>query len=142
MADGDATNARIEAISESLIDLATALEQQHHDLRLALDVLVQLAAKVDQSTAALAPLNGMEVGALMGATQAAWLRLEQRLESEFTDIQRQLRTLSGTEAAATATPAITSPVSTASSPGASGDQLRRAATSLRATVRSLRRTRP
>ena len=36
---------------------------------------------------------GFEAGAVMGAAQAAWNRLEQRLDSEFDDLGRQLQSM-------------------------------------------------
>lgn len=72
---------------------------------------------------------GFEAGAVMGAAQAAWNRLEQRLDTEFDDLGRQLQSM-GTiieQALATAEAAANRPVVT-------GDQLRRAATSMKDTV--------
>ncbi len=134
----DATLERLDAIAASLQEVAEAVRQQREDLQVALEVLVELGARVDQGPGtAVAPAsaaNGVEVGALMGATQAAWLRLEQRLDSEFGDIHRELRSLSGLteQTRATALEAAHRPVVTSA-------QLRKATTSLRESVRALRR---
>jgi len=79
---------------------------------------------------------GFEAGAVMGAAQAAWNRLEQRLDSEFDDLGRQLLSM-GTvieQALATAEAAASRPVVT-------GDQLRRAASSVKDTVLGASRSR-
>lgn len=79
---------------------------------------------------------GFEAGAVMGAAQAAWNRLEQRLDSEFDDLGRQLHAL-GTlveQALATAEAAANRPVVT-------GDQLRKAASSVKDTVLGASRSR-
>ena len=126
----------LDAIAAALVEVAAAVEQQRTDLRLALEVLVEVATKLDGPGTALAPTaNGVEVGALMGATQAAWLRLEQRIENEFSEIHRQLGSMSGS-----AGPAIAPPLQVDES-GATADQLRRAASSLRESFRGLRRQR-
>jgi hypothetical protein len=79
---------------------------------------------------------GFEAGAVMGAAQAAWNRLEQRLDNEFDDLGRQLLSM-GTvieQALATAEAAANRPVVT-------GDQLRRAASSVKDTVLGASRSR-
>jgi hypothetical protein len=79
---------------------------------------------------------GFEAGAVMGAAQAAWNRLEQRLDTEFDDLSRQLQAM-GTvieQALATAEAAANRPVVT-------GDQLRRAASSVKETVLGASRSR-
>jgi chromosome segregation ATPase len=79
---------------------------------------------------------GFEAGAVMGAAQAAWNRLEQRLDSEFDDLGRQLQSM-GTiieQALATAEAAANRPVVT-------GEQLRRAASSVKDSVLSASRSR-
>ena len=72
---------------------------------------------------------GFEAGAVMGAAQAAWNRLEQRLDTEFDDLGRQLQAMGSVieQALATAEAAANRPVVT-------GDQLRRAASSVKDTV--------
>jgi hypothetical protein len=72
---------------------------------------------------------GFEAGAVMGAAQAAWNRLEQRLDTEFDDLSRQLQAMGSVieQALATAEAAANRPVVT-------GDQLRRAASSVKETV--------
>jgi hypothetical protein len=79
---------------------------------------------------------GFEAGAVMGAAQAAWNRLEQRLDAEFDDLGRQLQSMAAIieQALATAEAAANRPVVT-------GDQLRRAATSVKETVFGAGRTR-
>ena len=79
---------------------------------------------------------GFEAGAVMGAAQAAWNRLEQRLDTEFDDLGRQLQSM-GTvieQALATAEAAANRPVVT-------GDQLRKAASSVKDTVLGASRSR-
>ena len=80
--------------------------------------------------------GGFEAGAVMGAAQAAWNRLEQRLDTEFDDLGRQLQSMAALieQAAASADAAATRPV-------VSGDQLRKAAGVVKDTVVSAGRTR-
>jgi hypothetical protein len=139
--DGDPTLERLDAIAAAVAEVGAAVERQAEDLRLALEVLVQLAQKLEDPAPGsdLAAGNGVEVGALMGATQAAWFRLEQRLESGLSDIDRQLRSLSRPSAPAPTTPAPA--LGSGQRPTATGDQLRRAASSFRESVRGLRRSR-
>ena len=79
---------------------------------------------------------GFEAGAVMGAAQAAWNRLEQRLDTEFDDLGRQLQAMGAVieQALATAEAAANRPVVT-------GDQLRRAASSVKDTVLGASRSR-
>lgn len=79
---------------------------------------------------------GFEAGAVMGAAQAAWNRLEQRLDTEFDDLGRQLHSMGSLieQALATAEAAASRPVVT-------GDQLRRAASSVKETVLGASRSR-
>ena len=79
---------------------------------------------------------GFEAGAVMGATQAAWNRLEQRLDAEFDDLGRQLQAMSTLveRALATAEAAAHRPVVT-------GEQLRRTASSVRDAVVQANRSR-
>jgi hypothetical protein len=44
---------------------------------------------------------GFEAGAVMGAAQAAWTHLEQRLEAEFDDLGRQLQAMASVIGAGT-----------------------------------------
>jgi hypothetical protein len=85
------------------------------------------------------PLAG--VGAVMGATQAAWARLEQRLDTELDDLTRQLETiaaliqdLSASSPAIAASPEIKSQAITA-------EQIRQAASSLKESVMNATRAR-
>ena len=79
---------------------------------------------------------GFEAGAVMGAAQAAWNRLEQRIDTEFDDLGRQLHSMGAVieQALATAEAAANRPVVT-------GDQLRRAASSVKDTVLGASRSR-
>lgn len=81
-------------------------------------------------------VGGFEAGAVMGAAQAAWNRLEQRLDSEFDDLGRQLQSMTllieqatvGREAAG-------------NRPVVTGDQLRKAASVVKKAVISASRSR-
>lgn len=81
--------------------------------------------------------TGFEAGAVMGAVQAAWTRLEHRLETEFDDVGRQLEAMATLieQAASSAEEAA------AHRPVVTGDQIRRAASSVKDTVLSAGRTR-
>lgn len=70
-----------------------------------------------------------EAGAVMGAAQAAWIRLEQRIEAEFDDLARQLQTMTALveQSLATAEAAANRPVVTS-------EQIRRTATSVKDAV--------
>ena len=79
---------------------------------------------------------GFEAGAVMGATQAAWTRLEQRLDAEFDDLGRQLQAMVALiERTATLAEAV------ANRPVVTGDQLRRAASAMKESVASAGRSR-
>ena len=79
---------------------------------------------------------GFEAGAVMGATQAAWTRLEQRLDAEFDDLGRQLQAMVVLiERTATLAEAV------ANRPVLTGDQLRRAASAMKESVASASRSR-
>lgn len=82
---------------------------------------------------------GFEAGAVMGAAQAAWNRLEQRLDHEFDDLGRQLQAMAALieQAVSTAEAAEAA----ASRPVVTGDQLRKAATSVKDTVLGASRSR-
>jgi type II secretory pathway component PulM len=74
-------------------------------------------------------MGGFEAGAVMGAAQAAWNRLEQRLDHEFDDLGRQLQSMASLiEQAVTTAEAAEA---AASRPVVTGEQLRRAATSVK-----------
>ena len=79
---------------------------------------------------------GFEAGAVMAATQAAWTRLEQRLDAEFDDLGRQLQAMVVLiERTATLAEAV------ANRPVLTGDQLRRAASAMKESVASASRSR-
>ena len=79
---------------------------------------------------------GFEAGAVMAATQAAWTRLEQRLDAEFDDLGRQLQAMVVLiERTATLAEAV------ANRPVLTGDQLRRAASAMKESVASAGRSR-
>ena len=86
-------------------------------------------ADIGQRNAPAAQPAGFEAGAVMGAAQAAWNRLEQRLDTEFDDLSRRLDALDRVvESAALHAEAA------ASRPVVSGEQLRRAASTMKTTV--------
>jgi len=74
-------------------------------------------------------VGGFEAGAVMGAAQAAWNRLEQRLDTEFDDLGRQLQAM-----AALIEQAVATTEAVANRPVVTGDQLRRAASAVKDTV--------
>jgi len=80
--------------------------------------------------------RGFEAGAVMGAAQAAWNRLEQRLDTEFDDLGRQLQAI-----ASLIDNVVTATEDLANRPIVSGEQFRKAATTLRETVASANRSR-
>jgi hypothetical protein len=88
------------------------------------------------SASAQQNVGGFEAGAVMGAAQAAWNRLEQRLDSEFDDLSRQLQAL-----ASLIDQVVTSTEAVANRPVVTGDQLRRAASAVRDTVVGANRAR-
>ncbi len=79
---------------------------------------------------------GFEAGAVMGAAQATWNRLEQRLDTEFDDLSRQLQSMGVLieQALQTAEAAANRPVVT-------GEQLRRAASVVKDSVLDASRSR-
>jgi hypothetical protein len=90
------------------------------------------------AAAGVTPANvgGFEAGAVMGTVQAAWTRLEQRLDSEFDDLGRQLQAMAALmEHTATIAEAV------ANRPVVTGDQLRRAANAVKDSVASAGRSR-
>ena len=90
----------------------------------------------DAAQRARPPVAGFEAGAVMGATQAAWTRLEQRLDAEFDDLGRQLQAMVALiERTATIAEAV------ANRPVLTGDQLRRAASAMKESVASAGRSR-
>lgn len=128
----------VQAVAE---DLADEL-RDHTDAALAATLRV-LDHRLQDLRTALAPVTpapaagmGFEAGAVMGATQAAWNRLEQRLDADFDDLSRQLQVMAGLveQALATAEAAANRPVVT-------GDQLRKTATSMKDAVLAASRSR-
>jgi hypothetical protein len=131
--------AAVAQAAEALGDRLTA----HTDQALAgtLRVLdARLAGLRDAITTAAEPapgaMGGFEAGAVMGAAQAAWNRLEQRLDHEFDDLGRQLQAM-----ASLIEQAVESAEAAATRPVVTGDQLRKAATSVKDTVVSASRSR-
>ena len=125
-----------------LLDDSSQRLMHHTDLALAgaLRVIDQrLGALRDALTEAgggAASVAGFEAGAVMGATQAAWTRLEQRLDAEFDDLGRQLQAMAALiEHTATIAEAV------ANRPVLTGDQLRRAASAVKESVASAGRSR-
>ena len=88
------------------------------------------------ATAAASGMGGFEAGAVMGAAQAAWNRLEQRLDSEFDDLGRQLQAM-----ASLIEGVVHSTEDLANRPVVTGDQLRRAASAVKDSVVSASRSR-
>jgi hypothetical protein len=125
---------RIEELSARLMfhtDLALAGALRVIDHR-----LVALRDALSGVGGAQASVGGFEAGAVMGATQAAWTRLEQRLDSEFDDLGRQLQAMAALiEHTATITESV------ANRPVLTGDQLRRAASAVKESVTSAGRSR-
>jgi len=109
-------------------------------LRLIDDRLAALRAVLADAGAgggtAQSNVGGFEAGAVMGAAQAAWNRLEQRLDTEFDDLSRQLQAM-----ASLVDQVVASTEAVANRPVVTGDQLRRAAASVRDTVVGANRAR-
>jgi hypothetical protein len=81
------------------------------------------------SVAVPAQPAGFEAGAVMGAAQAAWNRLEQRLDTEFDDLSRQLAGMADLVQAA-----VASAEAVANRPVVTGEQLLKAASSVKTSV--------
>lgn len=123
---------------------ATARDLRHHtDVALAgtIRVLDERFEGLRRAVApaepqAGAPPGGFETGAVLGAVQAAWSRLEQRLDHEFDALGRQLLEMDRRieQALATAEAAANRPVVT-------GEQLRRTASSVKEAVLAAREQR-
>jgi hypothetical protein len=125
---------RIEELGRGLMlhtDLALAGALRVIDHR-----LVALKDALSGTGSGQPNVAGFEAGAVMGATQAAWTRLEQRLDAEFDDLGRQLQAMA---ALIEHTAAITESV--ANRPVLTGDQLRRAASAVKESVASAGRAR-
>lgn len=133
--------ARDERQEAQLAALTSGLAH-HTDLALAGALRVidaRLAALRDHLSvdpAGQGNVTGFEAGAVMGAAQAAWTRLEQRLDAAFDELGRQLRAMTALmERTAATTEAV------ANRPVVTGDQLRRAAAAVKESVTSAGRTR-
>lgn len=129
-------------LQETAEDLAEDL-RQHTDVALA-GTLRLLDERFHGLRSALVPLTnpppaanmGFEAGAVMGAVQAAWSRLEQRLDHEFDQLGHQLVEMDRRieQALATAEAAANRPVVT-------GEQLRKTASSVKEAVQHAREQR-
>jgi hypothetical protein len=96
-------------------------------LRLLDDRLAALRDEIQRGATSAQSGGGFEAGAVLGASQAAWNRLESRLDSEFDDLGRQLHSLGvlverALEAVEQRQPLVT------------GEGIRKAAASVRDTV--------
>ena len=111
------------------IDSALAAMLRLVDIRLA------MLRRAFEEADAPASTN-IEAGAVMGATQAAWNRLEQRIETEFDDLGRQLQSMASLIDAV-----VTSTEDLANRPVVSGEQLRKAASAVKETVVAANRSR-
>ena len=127
-------------LQETAEDLAEDL-RQHTDVALA-GTLRVLDERFQGLRSAIVPLTtpppaasgmGFEAGAVMGAVQAAWNRLEQRLDHEFDQLGHQLVEMDRRieQALATAEAAANRPVVT-------GEQLRKTASSVKDAVQAAR----
>ena len=150
--DSVAISRRLETLEGLVLDLGHQLPElsddvttrltDHTDAALAgvlrlLDVrLALLRRAIDEAEPIAASAAGFEAGAVMGAAQAAWNRLEQRLDKEFDDLGRQLQSMASLiDAVASSTEDL------ANRPVMSGDQLRKAASAVKDTVVSANRNR-
>ena len=131
------TRGPLEDVAEDLSDHLTL----HTDVALAGALRViddRLIALREALSGPGAPGNvaGFEAGAVLGATQAAWTRLEQRLDAEFDDLGRQLQAMVALieRTAATAEALANRPVVTT-------EQLRKAASAVKDTVAAAGRSR-
>ncbi len=129
-------------LQETAEDLSEDL-RQHTDVALA-GTLRVLDERFQGLRSAIVPLTappppagmGFEAGAVMGAVQAAWSRLEQRLDHEFDQLGHQLVEMDRRieQALATAEAAANRPVVT-------GEQLRKTASSVKDAVQHAREQR-
>src|SRR5690606_32037165 len=150
----DALGAKVDGLDISGPLTSTTEElradlEEHTDaalaglLRLVDERVTALRSAIDDASAAAAAGGGgsggsagFEAGAVMGAAQAAWNRLEQRLDNEFDDLGRQMQAL-GTlieQALAAAEAAANRPV-------VSGESIRKTATSVREALANANRSR-
>jgi len=150
--DSVAISRRLETLEALVLDLGHQLPElsddvttrlsDHTDAALAgvlrlLDVrLALLRRAIDEAEPIAASAAGFEAGAVMGAAQAAWNRLEQRLDKEFDDLGRQLQSMASLIDAV-----VSSTQDLANRPVMSGDQLRKAASAVKDTVVSANRNR-
>lgn len=142
------TDAQLEELGERIADhtdsalagMLRLLDARLATLRSSIEesaLTVVRAAPPPSAPSPSAPVPAsFEAGAVMGAAQAAWTRLEQRLDTEFDDLGRQLDAMTAIveQALATAEAAASRPVVTS-------DQLRKTATSVKDAVVSASRAR-
>lgn len=138
----DRTEARLDELGEQLADhtdsalagMLRLLDARLATVRGAIEEMALVAVEPTPPPPPAAP--SFEAGAVMGAAQAAWNRLEQRLDTEFDDLARQLQTMTTLveQALSTAEAAANRPVVTS-------DQLRKTATSVKDAVLSASRAR-
>lgn len=134
--------ARLDDVSASVRSMAGEVTNHTDVALIAVLRLVdqRLAALRSSLTGAVPPtagsMGGFEAGAVMGATQAAWTRLEQRLDNEFDDLGRQLQGL-----ASLAADVIAATEGLANRPVVTGDQFRKAASAMKDSVVSANRSR-
>lgn len=136
------TEERLEELGERLADhtdsalagMLRLLDNRLATVRSAIEEVALVAIEPAPTPPPAAP--SFEAGAVMGAAQAAWNRLEQRLDTEFDDLARQLQTMTTLveQALSTAEAAANRPVVTS-------DQLRKTATSMKDAVLSASRAR-
>jgi hypothetical protein len=126
-------DGRLDELAEDLSQHLT----RHTDLALAGALRVidtRLAALRDDLSGG--NVGGFEAGAVLGATQAAWTRLEQRLDAEFDDLGRQLQAMVALiERTATIAEAM------ANRPVVTTEQLRKAASAVKDSVAAAGRSR-
>ncbi|MFP5254905.1 MAG: hypothetical protein ACLGI8_03545 [Acidimicrobiia bacterium] len=114
--------------------------RQHTDVALA-GTLRLLDERFQGLRSAIVPLTappptagmGFEAGAVMGAVQAAWSRLEQRLDHEFDQLGHQL-----VEMDRRIEQALVAAEAAANRPVVTGEQLRKTASSVREAVQAAR----
>ena len=127
-------------LQETAEDLAEDL-RQHTDVALA-GTLRVLDERFQGLRSAIVPLTtpppasggmGFEAGAVMGAVQAAWSRLEQRLDHEFDQLGHQL-----VEMDRRIEQALTAAEAAANRPVVTSEQLRKTASSVKEAVQAAR----
>lgn len=122
-ADDELVGAVADRVETAMAGLLRLVDERLAALRLAASAAGPAAQPPTSS------LGGFEAGAVMGAAQAAWNRLEQRLDREFDDLSRQLQAM-----AALIEHAAESAEAAANRPVVTGDQLRHAASTVKESV--------